>query len=87
MLEQSLPVCHWYQPENKNENAVNLQERNLKVRFRETCHTTLIAKLFQGNNDRCRSSIYKKLYLNYSKQQYRGEKSEAGCLRFYFHCH
>ena len=36
MLEQSLPVCHWYQPENKNENAVNLQERNLKVRLRET---------------------------------------------------
>lgn len=53
MLEQSLPVCHCYQPENKNENAVNLQERNLKVRLRETCHTTLIAKLFQGNNDRC----------------------------------
>lgn len=77
MLEQSLPVCHWYQPENKNENAVNLQERNLKVRLRKTCHTTLIAKLFQGNNDRCRSSIYKKLYLNYSKQQYIGEKSEA----------
>lgn len=46
MLEQSLPVCHWYQPENKN-------ERNLKVRLRETCHTTLIAKLFQGYNDRC----------------------------------
>ena len=77
MLEQSLPVCHWYQPEKKNENAVNLQERNLKVRLRETCHTTLIAKLFQGINDRCRSSIYKKLYLNYSKQQYIGEKSEA----------
>lgn len=53
MLEQSLPVCRWYQPENKNENAVNLQERNLKVRLRETCHTTLITKLFQGNNDRC----------------------------------
>ena len=53
MLEQSLPVCHCYQPENKNENAVNLLERNLKVRLRETCHTTLIAKFFQGNNDRC----------------------------------
>lgn len=53
MLKQSLPVCHCYQPENKNENAVNLQERNLKVRLRETCHTTLIAKFFQGNNDRC----------------------------------
>lgn len=74
MLEQSLPVCHWYQPENKNENAVNLQERNLKVRLRETCYTTLIAKLFQGNNDRCSLVSIKIIFKLFKAAIHRGKE-------------
>ena len=74
MLEQSLPVCHCYQPENKNENAVNLQERNLKVRLRETCHTTLIAKFFQGNNDRCSLVSIKIIFKLFKAAIHRGKE-------------
>ena len=74
MLEQSLPVCHCYQPENKNENAVNLQERNLKVRLRETCYTTLIAKLFQGNNDRCSLVSIKIIFKLFKAAIHRGKE-------------